>query len=55
MVAKLLESIIIIGSTLLELYLLWDPNFFNNEVVKLGAGGVVALDILALLGILINI
>jgi len=53
--SKLLMSTFIIVGTLIELYLLWNPSFFSNEYIKFAAGGVVVLDILALLQILLNI
>jgi hypothetical protein len=55
MEGKLLLSVFIIAGTLIELYLLWNPSFFSNEYVKFVAGSIVALDVLALLQILLNI
>ncbi|MGC9133158.1 MAG: hypothetical protein ACP5GJ_02020 [Nanopusillaceae archaeon] len=53
--SKILLSMFIIGGTLVEIYLLWNPSFFNNEYIKLLASSIVTLDILALLQILLNI
>ena len=52
---KILSSIVIIGGTLVELYLLWNPGFFQSEYLKLLAGSIVALDVLALLEILLHL
>ncbi|MGC9123726.1 MAG: hypothetical protein ACP5IB_06655 [Thermoplasmata archaeon] len=52
---KLVDGIIIIAGTIIELLLLFSPQIFSNEILKFSAGIIVALDVLALLKILLNL
>jgi len=48
-------TIFILLGTIIEIALVWSPNFFANETLRYIAGIFVVLDVLALLRILLNI
>ena len=52
---KIILTLFILLGTIIEIILIWFPNFFINEILKYIAGIFIVLDVLALLKILINI
>jgi len=48
-------TLFILLGTIIEIALVWSPNFFANETLRYIAGIFVVLDVLALLGILLEI
>jgi hypothetical protein len=48
-------TLFILLGTIIEIALVWSPNFLSNEILKYIAGIFVILDVLALLKILLNI
>jgi len=48
-------TLFILLGTIIEIALVWSPNFFTNETLRYIAGIFVVLDVLALLSILMNI
>jgi len=52
---KITLTLFILLGTVIEIALVWSPNFFTNETLRYIAGIFVVLDVLALLNILMNI
>ncbi len=52
---RIMLTLFILIGTIIEIILVWLPNFFTNETLRYIAGIFVVLDILALLKILMNI
>ncbi len=52
---KLLSIMIILLTTIIEVYAIINSDIMNNEYAKIVVGSVVALDVLVLLGILLRI
>jgi len=48
-------TLFILLGTIIEIALVWSPNFFTNETLRYIAGIFVVLDVLTLLKILMNI
>jgi hypothetical protein len=52
---RIILTLFILLGTIIEIVLVWLPNFFANETLRYIAGIFVVLDVLALLKILMNI
>ncbi len=52
---RIMLTLFILIGTIIEIALVWSPNFFTNETLRYIAGIFVVLDVLALLKILLNI
>jgi len=52
---KIILTLFILLGTVIEIILIWSPNFFQNETLRYIAGIFVVLDVLALLKILMYI
>jgi len=48
-------TLFILLGTVIEIILIWSPNFFTNETLRYIVGIFIILDVLALLKILLNI
>ncbi len=53
--SRIVLTLFILLGTIIEIALVWSPNFFTNEALRYIAGIFVALDVLALLSILLEI
>jgi hypothetical protein len=53
--SKITLTLFVLLGTVIEIALVWSPDFFSNEILKYIAGIFVILDVLALLKILLNI
>ncbi len=52
---RIMLTLFILLGTIIEIALVWFPNFFTNETLRYIAGIFVVLDVLTLLSILLEI